>query len=357
MGLIRVFVRNKVVDSVDMDLFTDAAGSVGFGAYCQVEEISRVGPGGGGGWRSFPGGLMGPALRAANGLIEASLARGTWVAYSTAWRQWENWVQSFQGLGLSDEGLLFLLIGQGKEEGWSVSKVNRLLAGLAFGFKLRNRQDITKSFVVQQAVKGWRRGWESRDQRRPVSFLMLVEIGGLLEGVCSSAGEVRLFKLAFSLAFFAALRIGELVSPSVSRPGGLLSEDIELFTDGLEFRIRRSKTDQAGKGAKVILFGIPECIMCPVRCLRDYLPSVRMSGIPLLRHATGDNLSRFQFVAVFRKCVVASGREPKEFGSHSFRIGAATEAARHGLGEDVVRKIGRWESIRFRSYLRPGWLN
>ncbi|KAM4632460.1 uncharacterized protein O3C94_018978 [Discoglossus pictus] len=41
------------------------------------------------------------------------------------------------------------------------------------------------------------------------------------------------------------------------------------------------------------------------------------------------------------------------FGAHSFRIGAATEAARLGLPDAAVKRIGRWESERFRSYVRP----
>ena len=59
-------------------------------------------------------------------------------------------------------------------------------------------------------------------------------------------------------------------------------------------------------------------------------------------HKDGLFVSRFQFVAVFRKCLRAAGFEDKQFASHSFRIGAATEAARCGLGEAAVRKIGRW---------------
>lgn len=41
-----------------------------------------------------------------------------------------------------------------------------------------------------------------------------------------------------------------------------------------------------------------------------------------------------------------------DYAGHSFRIGAATEAARLGLGEEVIQRIGRWESQRFRSYVR-----
>lgn len=72
-----------------------------------------------------------------------------------------------------------------------------------------------------------------------------------------------------------------------------------------------------------------------------------------LIHEDGAPLSRFQFVAVFRKYLRELGLEEKAFSSHLFRIGAATEAARQGMDVEVVKCIGRWESSRFRSYVRP----
>lgn len=64
-------------------------------------------------------------------------------------------------------------------------------------------------------------------------------------------------------------------------------------------------------------------------------------------HADGSPLSRFQFISGLQKCLRALGLEEKEFSSHSFRIGADTEAARCGLDAEAVKRIGRWESCRF----------
>lgn len=93
--------------------------------------------------------------------------------------------------------------------------------------------------------------------------------------------------------------------------------------------------------------------MCPVSVVWEYL-AVRPQGQgPLLVHSDGSFLSTFQFVQVFRKSVTLTGQGAKDFSSHSFRIGAATEAARRGLSPDAVRCIGRWESDHYRIYVRP----
>ncbi|KAM3923091.1 integrase/recombinase xerD homolog [Leptodactylus fuscus] len=230
--------------------------------------------------------------------------------------------------------------------------MNSGLAGLAFGFKSRGLKDFTKSFLVQRAVKGWRHFRALEDDRKPVSFSLLMELGSVVGEVCTDAGEGLLFRAAFSLAFFGAFRLGELVSGSRSQPGGLFWEDVDVYEDRVDVQLRRSKTDQEAKGCRC-LFEVPRCCMCPVLCTRTFLLDRGGATGPLLVHKDGTFLSRFQFLGVFRKCLHLVGRGGERFCGHSFRIGAATEAARWGLGEEVIKRIGRWESVRFRSYIHP----
>ena len=186
---------------------------------------------------------------------------------------------------------------------------------------------------------------------------MLLNLFLQLHTVRSSAYEYVLFKAAFALAFFGALRIGELVSASRTAHGGLLEGDVELWGDEVRVWVRRSKTDQEGKGMRLSLFRVPDATICPVRAVEHFC-SVRPGlGGSFLVHQDGSALSRFQFLAVFRKCVVAAGYNPREYATHSFRIGAATEAARAGLDAAAVKRIERWDSDRFRIYVRPQLLH
>lgn len=123
--------------------------------------------------------------------------------------------------------------------------------------------------------------------------------------------------------------------------------------DGVALFLQRFKTDQTGRGKSVQVFPIPGSPMCPVGAVREFLQMRPVAGGSFLLHADGAPLSRYQFVAVFRKCLQALGLADKDFSSHSFRIGAATEATRCGLDAEAVKCIGRWESRRFRLYVRP----
>lgn len=226
------------------------------------------------------------------------------------------------------EAILLYWIGSSYGAGVSHSVMGRRLSALAFWFKLRNLQDVTKTFLVRQAMRGFRRGLRVRDSRRPVSYELLLALGDELKGVCTDGYEACLFRAAFSLAFFGAFRISELVSPSRVRAGGLLSEDLLLGEHSVECRVRRSKTDQLGRGVSLVLQELRGSPMCPLLVMANYLARRPQIPGPLLVHSDGFFLSVFQFVQVFRRCLVRMGREAKDFSSHSFRIGAATEAAR-----------------------------
>lgn len=248
---------------------------------------------------------------------------------------------------------LLFFIGRAFSDGVSPSAITRRMSALAFWFQLRSECDATKNFLVRKALRGFRRGRAVRDSRRPVSFDLLLRLGEEVAGVCATVFEAVLFKLAFSLAFFGAFRISELVAPSRCRVGGLLFENMRCDAGSLVCWLPRSKTDQTGRGMSVPLGALRGSFMCPVAVFRAYVELRGSSVGVLLRHADGTFLSRFQFVQVFRKCLSRLGLEGAEFSSHSFRIGAATEAARWGLSPASVQKIGRWESHRYRLYVRP----
>lgn len=288
-------------------------------------------------------------------LVRRSVSEGTWAAYSAVWGEWSALVSSVGDCFSTEDRLSLLLYFIGTEftRGTSVSKMNKRLAALAFLFKWRGQSDVTKDFMVRQAMKGYRRGRVQPDTRRPVSFELLQELVEGLHRVCSSEYEVRLFTVAFVLAFFGAFRIGELVSKNKRGVGGLQFSDVTWSAEGVQLFIGKSKMDQLGKGVAVSLFrAVPEAV-CPVFTVQQF---VKIRGPALgafFRHKDGSSLSRFQFLAIFRRSLAEAGRDVSQFNTHSFRVGAATEAARWGLSPQVVRRIGRWESDRFKLYVRP----
>ncbi|KAM4795989.1 integrase/recombinase xerD homolog [Rhinophrynus dorsalis] len=287
--------------------------------------------------------------------VKNSVSPATWARYSAVWGDWLH-LEHMVGCLRSDEerrdGVLWL-VWEWHSRGVSVAPISGKVSDLAFGFKLRGWTDCTKDFVVRLALRGLRRGKTVFDSKRLVSYHLLEDLVGVLPGVYSDRYEALLFGAEFSLAFFGALRIGELVSASKQRLGGIQIGDVHLGSGSLEFRIRRSKTDLLGAGVWVSLFGVPGPSVCPVSCVHRYLEVRPGLGSSLLGHSDGVVLTRFQFLAVFKRCLSVLHVPIGDFGGHSFRIGAATEAAQLGLGSESIMRIGRWDSRRFQSYVRP----
>lgn len=302
----------------------------------------------------FPVGIGGERLLP---LIRTSLAQSTWTTYGKAWEEWSSLIHDRQ-VDVSEAARLevtvdFLL--RLRDNGASAALAQRRLTGISFHFKLRGWSDVTKEFSVRQALKGWRRELVCSDSRRPISFCLLLQLLDATASQCASAYEVLLFKTCFCLAFFAALRVGELVPPSRVRPGGLQGDDVVLANDAIRIRIRRSKTDVLGRGEWIPLQRVGGTA-CPVSVVSQYL-EVRARGVSFLVHEDGSPVSRFQFTAVLKRCLAQAGVNPDEYGTHSFRIGAATEAARAGCSNSDIQRIGRWRSACFASYVRPELLD
>lgn len=140
-----------------------------------------------------------------------------------------------------------------------------------------------------------------------MSFEVLLHLGTTLEGLCFTSFEVCLFRLAFSLAFFRAFRISELVTPSRRCEGGLCYEDVGVFDGRLECVLRRSKTDQQGRGTIIVLHELWGSPMYPVGSYAVYVSGLGVGRGPLLQHAEGTFLSQFQFIQVFRGGLTSMG--------------------------------------------------
>ncbi|KAM4029675.1 uncharacterized protein ACNLHF_024605 [Anomaloglossus baeobatrachus] len=286
-------------------------------------------------------------------LMRSSVTQSTWQAYGKAWSEWSVFASDRPVMSCDASRLeatcdyLFHLF----QSGFSGSVAQHRLSGVSFHFRLRGWPDVTKVFFVRQVLKGWKRSKISVESRRPISISLLQRLIAVIPRLCSSPFESALFSAAFALAFFGALRIGELVPLSKNRPGGLRFDDVSYCDGGLRIRIRKSKTDPAGIGSWVPLYAIQGAV-CPRMLVATYL-SLRRDGFCFFSHEDGSPLTRFQFLSIFRKCLCNLGLHPAEFGTHSFRIGAATEAARAGLSNQEIQRIGRWRSSCFARYIRP----
>lgn len=257
-------------------------------------------------------------------------------------------------MGKSIDDCLLAFVWGHYQAGRSKSAMSGALAGIAFYSKIEGEYDPTKSFLLSKALRGWARLQpKPGDSRRPIDQHLLGELVSALPGIALTGFEAILFQLAFSCAFFGAFRVGELVAASKrSRDTGLLYVDVVFREGAVLCRLPRSKTDQMGRGRWVTLGAQLEVAVCPVRLARAYAQLRPAGAVQWLVHADGSPLTRYQFGAVLKQSLGHIGLRGEEYGTHSFRIGAATSAAASGLPPAAIQGLGRWKSGAFRSYVR-----
>lgn len=56
--------------------------------------------------------------------------------------------------------------------------------------------------------------------------------------------------------------------------------------------------------------------------------------------------------AQLKHAILFIGLDTSQYAGHSFCIGAATEAAKSGLAENVIQQLGRWHFSAIKRYIR-----
>ncbi len=152
------------------------------------------------------------------------------------------------------------------------------------------------------------------------------------------------------IGFAGAFRRSELVSLTVA--------DIEQAKQGLVIHLRRSKTDQDGRGRKVAI-PFARGAVCPVLALQHWLDTSGISDGPIFRPVNrhgviADAALSAQAVAlVVKERAKAVGLDPERYAGHSLRAGLVTSAAQLGVSSWKIRQqTGHASDAMLSRYIR-----
>ena len=192
--------------------------------------------------------------------------------------------------------------------------------------------------------------------RLPITASVLERIRGQLESSCHPHKEL-LWAVACT-AFFGFFRLGELcpatasqVQPTASIMWGDVAVDSRENPTMVRIHLKRSKCDQFGVGANIIL-GRTGQSLCPVTAIIAYLV-IRGSGPGVFfQRPQAQVVTKAWFVDQLRSILSAVGLPQHLYAGHSFRIGAATTAAMAGVEDSTIQTLGRWQSAAYLQYVR-----
>ena len=228
----------------------------------------------------------------------------------------------------------------------TVSTLRSAGSAISYQHKMRGIPDPMEAFVVKKLFLGLASGEDIGDIRLPITRELLPKIVLAIPSMGFSQYKVVVLKALFLTLFHGFLRNGEATSsPSASTP--IQHSDISITNNAITIVLRSFKHSK--KPHRIDISGEMEGSICPVQ---RYINLRGASSGPLFMTQAArpylTSMARADLRSVLNFCDLDTGR----YKSHSFRIGAASDAAQRGFSDAQIRLMGRWHSDAFRQYIR-----
>ena len=232
-----------------------------------------------------------------------------------------------------------------------VSTLKRRLVSIGMVHKLKGYYLDTKHPAIIENIMGIKRRKGSiQNGKKP----LLINSLKLIIKVINEQKKEKIKKLRdksiILTGFSGGFRRNEIVS--------LNYEDLEFVSEGLKIAIRRSKTDQFGKGSIKALPYFDNSEYCPVITLKQWLEVSKINSGPVFRRfSKGSKLLEHrltdQTVALLiKEYLNLAGIDSKNYSGHSLRSGFATTAAESGAEErSIMAMTGHKTTQMVRRYI------
>jgi len=233
-----------------------------------------------------------------------------------------------------------------------MSTLKRRLVSIGVVHKLKGHYLDTKHPAIIENIMGIKRRKGSfQKSKKPILINYLKRIIDVID--YQKKKDIKKFRdrSIILIGFSGGFRRNEIVS--------LDYDDLDFVSEGLKINIRRSKTDQFGKGSLKALPYFDSSQYCPVISLKKWIEISKINSGPLFRRfKKGSNLTENrltdQTVALLiKEYLMLAGIDSKNYSAHSLRSGFATSAAESGVEErSIMAMTGHKSAEMVRRYIK-----
>jgi site-specific recombinase XerD len=278
-------------------------------------------------------------------LARSARAPNTRRAYASSFEGFRRWSAShgLAPLPASPETVA-LYVGHLARNRLKVATVERALVAISQTHIDAGFASPRMSPLVRRVLRGLRRG-RAGDQAH-ASPLSEPEIVSMVEQLPTDLRGLR-DRAIVLLGFRSGLRRAELVALEIA--------DLAFSDSHVVVRLVSSKTDQEGRGRKVVVARRDRS--CAVAALETWIHSASLDHGALFRRilkggvvtdgaVDGKNVDRIV------KAAATAGGVTRRVSAHSLRSGFATDAARRGVDErTIMRTLGHRNAAMTRRYI------
>jgi site-specific recombinase XerD len=233
-----------------------------------------------------------------------------------------------------------------------MSTLKRRLVSIGVIHKFKGHYLDTKHPAIIENILGIKRRKGSVQKgKKPILINNLKSIINVIDQQEKEEIKKLRDKSIILIGFSGGFRRNEIVS--------LDHDDLDFVTEGLKITVRKSKTDQFGKGSIKALPYFDNSQYCPVVNLKKWIDISKINFGPLFRRfSKGSKLSEYrltdQTVAlIIKKYLNLAGIDSKNYSGHSLRSGFATSAAESGAEErSIMAMTGHKSTEMVRRYIK-----
>ncbi|MDC3387644.1 site-specific integrase [Candidatus Pelagibacter ubique] len=285
--------------------------------------------------------------------LQSSKAKNTIRAYKSDFKDFGLFCtqNGFKSLP-SEPKIISLYLTQLSTKDVKISTIKRRLVSIGVIHKLKGHYLDTKHPLILENLMGIKRRKGSiQNGKKP---LLINNLKRLIDAIDQQKKEqIKIFRdrTIILIGFSGGFRRNEIVS--------LDYDDLDFVEEGLKINVKRSKTDQFGKGSTKGLPYFDNSQYCPVLSIKKWIEISKINSGALFRRFTkGSNLSEKrltdQTVALLiKEYLDLAGINSKNYSGHSLRSGFATTAAEAGAEERTIMAMtGHKSTEMVRRYIK-----
>lgn len=279
--------------------------------------------------------------------IANAKAANTRKAYRSDWQDFVTWcnLNGLASLPATQHTIVAYLVERAQT--LKVASLDRRLVSIRQAHSMAGHQFDKGNALIVETMKGIRNTHGAPQNAKAPILLedlqgMVKELGDNLQG--------KRDKALLLLGFTGAFRRSELVSLQV--------EDMRVTKEGIEILLRKSKTDQTGKGCMLPIPYGSNPDTCPVRSILAWLESAGIKegtifrGINKHGHISTKGMNSASVALIIKRNEHLKDREA-QFSGHSLRAGFVTTAAQRGVSEHAIMRQSRHKkSDTVKKYIR-----
>ena len=289
-----------------------------------------------------------PISQKAKEYVRDSRAASTRKTYRQAWDYFCRWCADHKLASSPASPETVALYITDMADHMRPSTITKHVAAISVAHQFKNLKSPTQSTLVRATLQGIKRTkGVAKTKKAPVRVIHLWHLSEVLPKKLRGVRDKALFLIGYA----GAMRRSEIVAINVN--------DLSFVEEGVRIRVRRSKTDQEGKGhIKDIGYAI-NAANCPVKALKTWLEQSCITEGAVFRSVNkggnicNERLSAQSVALVVKEVMKALGCDSDEFSGHSLRSGMVTDALKQGISTQIIRQVtGHRSESTLAEYIR-----